>query len=445
VTWRDAIALAARSVGRKLGRAVLTVLAVGLAAALLSSLLIASTAAQRRVLDQVSDGGPLAGIQVAPAEPDPGALDSDNPPRGDPRPIDDNALREIAALPNVDAVVPIVANPAIVVPPPDPLPGADPRRRDLTRAGTFEPYFDTVVGVDIAQADDLPIAIIAGRLPLAGAPEAAVSSGYLRRLGIDKGQADEVVGTEIVVGAPRGFVDGDDVYVRGRWVRLLVVGVVAQELGSGQVLVPLGEAQAARRWSTAGVETERFDIPESPYTGLFVVAHGLDRVPAVRQAITDVGYSTSAPETLIESVQRYLRVVEIVLAGIGVIALAIAALGITNAMLAAVRERRREIGVLKALGASNRDVRRIFLVEAGTLGFLGGIVGTVVGYGAAQLLAGVVNGYLRSQRLETVQLGLPLLLVVAVVVGSTVLALVAGTVPAQRAARLPARQAMGDR
>lgn len=282
-------------------------------------------------------------------------------------------------------------------------------------------------------------------MPLAGAPEAAVSSGYLRRLGIDKGQADEVVGTEIVVGAPRGFVDGDDVYVRGRWVRLLVVGVVAQELGSGQVLVPLGEAQAARRWSTAGVETERFDIPESPYTGLFVVAHGLDRVPAVRQAITDVGYSTSAPETLIESVQRYLRVVEIVLAGIGVIALAIAALGITNAMLAAVRERRREIGVLKALGASNRDVRRIFLVEAGTLGFLGGIVGTVVGYGAAQLLAGVVNGYLRSQRLETVQLGLPLLLVVAVVVGSTVLALVAGTVPAQRAARLPARQAMGDR
>ena len=82
MSWIDAIALASRSIGRRLGRAVLTVLAVGLAAALLSSLLIASSAAQRRVLDQVSNGGPLAGIEVAAAAPDPGALDSDDPPPG---------------------------------------------------------------------------------------------------------------------------------------------------------------------------------------------------------------------------------------------------------------------------------------------------------------------------------------------------------------------------
>ncbi len=445
MTWRDAIALAARSVGRRLGRAALTVLAIGLAAALLSSLLIASTAAQRRVLDQVSDGGPLAGIQVAAAEPDPGALDSDNPPRGEARAIDDDAVRQIAALPGVTSVVPVVANPVIVVPPAEPLPGSHPRRRDLTRDGTLERYFDTIVGIDLTRAVDLPIVIVSGRLPATnGAAEAAVSVGYLRRLGIDKQRADDVVGTELVIGEPRAYADGDDVVVRGRWVRLQIVGVVAQEVGTGQVVVSLEEAQRARAWSVAGIEVEGFDVPESPYTALFVVADGLERVPEVRQAITDVGYSTSAPETLIESVQRYLRVVEIVLAGIGVIALAIAALGVSNAMLAAVRERRREIGVLKAVGASDRDVRRIFLVEAGTLGFLGGIVGTAVGYLAAQALAAVVNSYLASQRLETVELGLPVFLVVAVVAGSTVLALLAGTIPAQRAARLPARQAMGD-
>lgn len=447
MTWSDAIVLAARSVGRRIGRAVLTVLAVGLAAALLSSLLIASTAAQRRVLDQVSAGGPLAGIQVAAAAPDPGALDSDEPPRGEARAIDDEARERIAALPGVASVVPVVVNPVVVVPPAEPLPGARPRRRDLTPAGTFESYFDTIVGVDLARVGDLPIAVVAGRLPRAETTtEAAVSVGYLRRLGIDEERAGEVVGTELAVGEPRMFVDGgDDVRVRGRWLRLQIVGVVAQEVGTGQVIVSLDEAQRARAWALAGVESDRFEVPESPYTALFVVADGLDRVPEVRQAITDVGYSTSAPETLIESVQRYLRVVEIVLAGIGVIALAIAALGISNAMLAAVRERRREIGVLKAVGASDRDVRRVFLVEAGTLGFLGGVVGTVVGYFAAQLLAAVVNAYLHSQQLETVDLGLPVFVVVAVVVGSTLLALVAGTVPAQRAARLPARQAMGDR
>ena len=253
-----------------------------------------------------------------------------------------------------------------------------------------------------------------------------------------------MVGSEIQVGEPRAF-SGGDTRVRGRWVRLQIVGVVAQELGTGDLVVPIQQATAAREWALAGVDPARFGLPTSPYTALFVVADGLDRVPQVRQGITDVGYSTSAPESLIESVQRYLRVVEIVLSGIGVIALAIAALGITNAMLASVRERRREIGVLKAIGAADRDVRRIFLVEAGALGFLGGVIGTIVGYFTAQVLAGVVNRFLESQQLATVSLGLPVSVVIAVVAGATVLALVAGTIPAQRAARLPARQAMGDR
>ena len=168
-------------------------------------------------------------------------------------------------------------------------------------------------------------------------------------------------------------------------------------------------------------------------------------MPDVRQAITRIGFSTSAPETLIAQVQRYLHVVEIVLAGIGFIALAIAGLGISNAMFASVRERRREIGVLKAVGAADSDVRRIFLVEAGMVGFLGGIAGTLVGWIAARLLADVVNGYLRSQKLQAVQVGLPWQVLVAVVGGATALALIAGTLPAMRAARLPARQAMGDR
>ena len=107
------------------------------------------------------------------------------------------------------------------------------------------------------------------------------------------------------------------------------------------------------------------------------MAHSLDDVGTARQQITAVGYATSAPENLIASVRRYLHVVEIVLTAVGVIALTVAALGIANAMLAAVRERRREIGVIKAIGGRDRDVRRMFLVEAGVLGFAGGVLGAV--------------------------------------------------------------------
>jgi hypothetical protein len=456
MTWRDAVVVAARSVRRRFGRALLTVLAVALAATLLTSLLIASGAARRRVLDQVSEGGPLAGIEVASAAPNPGALDSDSPSPGAKKAIDDAALRRIRALPGVKSVVPVIVNPVLVVPPPDakrvdnerPSTSSTTTARRGHDADANAPFGEALVGADLSRADDLPISVISGRLPEAGSlTEVAVTLGYARRFGFTRDEAKKVVGTEIVIGAPRFFATVGERrgIVRGRWVRAEIVGVVAQQAGGGQILAPIEQARIARDWSRRGNDASEFGVDPSPYSALFVVADGLGRVTEVREAINRVGYSTSAPETLIDSVQRYLHVVELVLAGIGAIALLIAALGITNAMLAAVRERRREIGVLKAIGARDRDVRRVFLLEAGTLGFTGGIIGSVFGYGLARALAGVDNQYLAKENLPGVTFGWPVALLAGAVAGATLLALVAGTIPAQRAARLPARQAMGDR
>jgi len=463
MTWRDAVVVAGRSVRRRAGRAVLTVLAVALAATLLTSLLIASGAARRRVLDQVTSGGPLTGIEVSAAAASPGTLDSDQGQPGAPRPITEPARRQIAQLPHVRSVVPVVATPVLVVPPLPPVNAksagasttgappttAKPSSRRRSRGfpqNDAEPFPETLIGADLGHAGDLPISVLAGRLPKAGAlDEVAVTLGYLRRFGLERSQAKQVVGTEMVIGAPRLFASVGQGQVRGRWTREEIVGVVAQQAGSGDVLAPIEQATLARDWSRLGDDASQFGVDASPYTALFVVADDLGQVGDVRAEITRVGYDTSAPESLIESVQRYVRVVEIVLAGIGFIALFIAALGITNAMLAAVRERRREIGVLKAIGARDRDVRRVFLLEAGTLGFLGGLVGSVLGYMLARALASVVNNYLAHAHLEGVRFGLPVAVLGGAVVGATVLALVAGTIPAQRAAMLPARQAMGDR
>jgi ABC-type antimicrobial peptide transport system permease subunit len=430
--------LARRSVGRRGGRALLTVLAVALGAALLSSLLIASEAAKQRVLDQVSEGGPLAGIKVVAAAPSPVALDSDNPRPGAPRQIDEEALRRIAALPNVESVVPIIASPMLVVPPETLPPAARARRNDA------QPLFDSVVGVDFDRVNQLPVSLLAGRLPEpTSTTEVVVTLDFLRRIGVTKANAAGVVGMEVTLGAPRAFENSTGRRFRARWTRAEVVGVVSQEASDGLVLVPIDVARATRSWALAGAPVDNFDSA-SPYSALFVVAHGLDAVADVRAEINRVGYSTSAPESLITQVQRYLHVVELVLAGIGLIGLAIAALGISNAMLAAIRERRREIGVLKAVGAADRDVRRIFLVEAGTLGFLGGAIGASIGLGVARVLAEVVNRYLASQGLETVALGVPFGLLAIVVGGATLLALAAGLLPAVRAAHMPARQAIGD-
>lgn len=437
MTWRDAIALAATSVRRRLGRAALTVAAVTLAAAMLTALLTIAGTAQTRVLNELAKGGPLAGIKVAAAAPDPGQVDQDNPRTGDPKVLDEGTRRRIAALPNVRSVLPVVSARLYVTQP------------STTKKGkALDPFTETAVGIDLARPERLPITLLAGRLPTAGSlTEVAVTQGFLERMDVTSKRAKDVLGTEVEAAAARLDRTGGDNgnQVRGRWVRMEIVGVVAQEAGSGQLLVPLPQAELARTWTSGGVDGgSQLGLSSSPYSGLLVVARGIDSVSSVRAAITAVGYSTSAPENLIASVRRYLGVVEIVLTSIGLIALVVAALGITNAMLAAVRERRREIGVMKAIGARDRDVLRMFLVEATVLGLVGGALGAVVGWIIAQTVGQVVNGYLRNEGLAAVHLSVPLIVLAAVVVGSGLLATLGGVVPARRAARLPAREAVGS-
>jgi hypothetical protein len=452
--------LAAIGVRRRAGRAVLTVAAVALAAALLTALLSIAGTARSRVLNQLSKGGPLAGIKVAAAAPDPSQLDRDNARPGRPRAMDDDALARIQGVPGVSRVIPIVTAQVAILLPDPPADGATlaqlrseggtttTTERPLGRRDGndrhLRPVFDTLVGIPVDRAGQLPVTLLAGRLPAPGSlTEVAVTQGYLERVQLKRQEAGAVLGTEVVMGAARVVRLGDGTQLRGRWTKALIVGVVAQEAASGQLLAPIEAARAQRDWTNSSeAGDDRVDTNRSPYAGAFVIASGLDRVSAVRAGITDVGYATTAPENLIASVQRYLRVVEIVLSAVGLIALCIAALGISNALLAAIRERRREIGVLKAIGARDRDVMRVFLLEAGVLGFAGGSIGTLAGYGIAKTVAEVVNGYLRAQGLAGVQLPLPLGLLLGAMAGSTVLALLAGALPARRAARLPAREAV---
>jgi ABC-type antimicrobial peptide transport system permease subunit len=471
--WRDAAAMAATSIRRRFGRSVLTVAAVALAATLLTALVTIAGTARTKVHSELSKGGPLSGITVAAAEADPSQVDNDSPRPGPPKDLDDRIRSRITALPDVRTVLPIVAAGVNVIVPEPPakadvlakLPPVPPTLATTTTTAegapsttavtapratvpglrTPDPFPETMVGIDLERASLMPISILSGRLPTPHSlNEVAVTQGYLTRMGLTKKQAAAVVGTEVELGAPRVFADsGLPNRFRSRWTRLTIVGVVAQETAPGQFVVSIEQTQAARAWTAAGSDGGgRIQIPTSPYSGLFVIAGGLDKVNKVRADITDLGYSTSAPENLVASVQRYLRVVEIVLGAIGAIALVIASLGIANALLAAIRERRREIGVLKAIGARDRDVQRIFLFEAGVLGLIGGTVGTAGGFGTALGVSAIVNGYLTAQGLAGVRLGVPVTVLASAVVGSTVLALAAGALPARRAAHMPAREAM---
>jgi putative ABC transport system permease protein len=443
----DAIAFAIRHLRRRGARTLLTGLAVALGATLLVALLTISGTADSRVVSQLGKGGPVAAIRVDDAVPAPNALASDELETGAHHDLDGAAVRAIRRSPHVSSVVAVLSVGGLAVPCPAAEAAREGRRLTAACANKTDPYGATLVGADLSQAQNLPITVLAGRLPRAHSlTEVAVTQSYLDRIHADPNRPGAVLGTEIELATPQVY-GGDTPHVRGRWFQALIVGVVAESIESGDFLFPIEQTQVARRFELAGLTDSRFSFarhPSSEYSALVVVADSLSDVHAVRKEIADLGYANSAPEHLVASVQKYLHVVDIVLGGIGLVALTIACLGIASSLLAAVRERWREIGVMKAIGAGDGDVLRWFLVEAATLGIVGGIAGTAAGLAVAWIVGVVVNSYLVQQGLQGIDLGtLPLQVAVLAPLATALLAMAAGTAPALRAARLPAREALG--
>lgn len=442
MSWSDAGLLAIRSLRRRGGRSLLTGVGVTLGTTLLVALLSIAGTADSRIVRQLSKGGPAAAIHVDDAFPDPSNLSSDSLKTGAHHDLGDEAVNTIRTSPHVGSVVTVLSVPVLAVPCPGVAgaPSAPPACRRVT-----DPYVSTLVGSDLQRTADLPITLLAGRLPAPGSmTEVAVTQNYMERVGLDTRRPATVLGSEVEFAAPQAFTSGGQTRYRGRWFRELVVGVVAQTVDDGEFLVPIQQSSVARDWSLLGVPTRGLPRQSSPYSGLVVVADNLADVHAVRAEIAGLGYATSAPEHLVASVQKYLHIVDIVLGGIGAVALVIAVLGVANSLLAAVRERWREIGVLKALGASDGDVARWFLVEAGVLGLAGGLVGALAGTALAGSVALAVNNYLVEQGLQGIDIGLlPPVWILGVPVITGLLAVAGGLAPAFRAAGLPVREALG--
>lgn len=106
-----------------------------------------------------------------------------------------------------------------------------------------------------------------------------------------------------------------------RWFQATVVGVISEQFAQADLVVPLLQTQAAHAWQ--GVQQDGSFDPDSPYQQLIVVTGGIDQVHRVRVELYDLGYASAAPEHVLGAVLRYLHVVDIVIAGIGVIAILI--------------------------------------------------------------------------------------------------------------------------
>lgn len=168
---------------------------------------------------------------------------------------------------------------------------------------------------------------------------------------------------------------------------------------------------------------------------------------AVEVKVQAMGFDTRTLLGQLEEMRAFFVFLDVLLASVGTVALVVAGLGIVNTLVMSVLERRQEIGIYKAIGASDGDLVILFLTEAGLIGILGGVGGLLLGRGVSQILQMAANAYARSQGV-TIHLTLfdfPIWLLLATVTFAAAVSVLAGVYPAVRAARIdPIRALRAD-
>jgi putative ABC transport system permease protein len=142
-------------------------------------------------------------------------------------------------------------------------------------------------------------------------------------------------------------------------------------------------------------------------------------------------FSVSTPQAVLATVNQILLGVQIFIVIIALISIIVGAIGIVNTMTTSVLERRKEIGIMKAIGAKNSDIFYQFFIESGMLGLVGGISGVLIGAGAGYVGTLEINSFIGS----TMRPDLNFTLIILTLIGSFIIGAVAGIAPAMKAAR----------
>jgi|SRR5579884_2661972 len=442
----DYLAYTWRNISRAQLRLLLTVAAVVIGATLVVVMTSVGGGIQRNVLEDIRSAGGLNEILVSGSfGAPPGAAGSASGVLGD------SAIESIADIPGVVAVLPEIVLPfgltqltyddltaqllVAGVPPDRTAPYGFTASRGsvapgsgqvVLGAGVAERFFDA--NRQRATPPDLfgqTVTLVTQRFGggPSGPPQAAPGFGAPAAPGFgaapSQPQRHEVPLTVVGVLAPSGTQDD---YTA--WVDVDTVLDILQ-------------------WLTG----RRPDPASSGYQALRVKTASVDQVRPVQQAIAALDFQATSPLSVQDDVNRGMLVLQALLAAIGLVALIVSGLGVANTMLMAAFERTREIGILKALGATEGQIARLFLFEASFIGLLGALVGLALGWLLTQVINAIVLSYLAGSLGAApgpprAVLHTPGWVPAAVIVMAWLVAVAAGLYPALRASRLDIARAL---
>ena len=383
------------------------------------------------------------------------------PPPGESRVLDEAARVEMEHLPNVSEVYPDIRfstelqyeqKPHMTVV--SALPSSE--KSNDAFDGMQGRFFSSDAAAEVILQKSFAEELL-GKTPPLGAPEPNVSELAKPLLGKEltmqyaqRVPSPNASGTSSDASTKSDDLNAASYSVVSRVQTLKIVGISDLDPESmrgpmrARVFLPLQFAESLHVMQMADLrEISKASNNQPVYSSVSVRVKDPSRVQNVEDAIKKMGFTTFSILDASHSLQQVFKVLYAFLGIFGSLALAVASIGIVNTLVMAILERRREIGIMKAIGASDGDVKKLFFAEAGAMGIVGGIIGVVLGWAIGQIINFGTNIYLKSQSIPPEHFwAVPLWLVAFAIGFAFLVSLVAGLYPAGRAARLDPVQAL---
>jgi putative ABC transport system permease protein len=368
-------------------RVMLTVLGVAVAIGVIMFLISLGYGLQKTILERITTADSLLTLDIYP--PDTEAISLDN-----------NTLKNVQEIPNIKIV-----SPQVVL-------GGQIKMDDIsseTSINIIDDNFLRLAGMVVSEGsnftEDLDTIVISPTVAeLFGVPLSEVLGKTVK---LTLFQSPEIIEIE------KDFK---------------VIGLIEQISGTNQIFI---------RYSSLP------DVTFQEYQFIKVQVENQNNIQEVREKIIEKGYLVSALSDVVEQANQIFWVIQMILAVFGIFSLFVAAIGLINTMTISLLERINEIGIMRAIGASAWDIKKIFLIESTLIGFLGGLIGIIFGY-ISGFIFGISLNILASA-LGGSQINIfytPIWFIFFAIIFSSFVGFISGILPARKAGRLNALEAL---
>ena len=240
------------------------------------------------------------------------------------------------------------------------------------------------------------------------------------------------------------FLQGEGLPFTSKKYQFTIAGVIERMGMSGPVpmrsdiLIPSGISENMKKIPITNISDIFQNMQGTQgYSMVGVKLKDPQYIDSVKKWIEDSGFRTFALVDQLEEIKTVFIFMDVFLFAVAMIAITVASLGIINTLVMSILERYKEIGIMKAVGASDSDVKKIFLFEAGFIGFWGGVFGLILGWIVGMIINLVANIILTSQGVPYMSyFRFPLWLCLGAIAFSILISLAAGIYPTIRAARV---------